>query len=191
MRVIGGEFRSRLLQAPRGDATRPTSDRLRETLFNVLGPKVEGARFVDLYAGSGAVGIEAISRGAEFVWFAESARPAVAAIRANLAALKVAGGFALEDRSVAKLLNSLAEKQRAAEIVFLDPPYSEAEEYEATLKFLARNHAAVLADGAVVVAEHGRKQPLEVRYSVLERTRVLEQGDAVLSFYAVKGGDAG
>ncbi|MBW4037768.1 MAG: 16S rRNA (guanine(966)-N(2))-methyltransferase RsmD [Acidobacteria bacterium] len=191
MRVIGGEFRSRLLQAPRGDATRPTSDRLRETLFNVLGPRVEGARFVDLYAGSGAVGIEAISRGAEFVWFAESARPAVAAIRANLAALKVAGGFALEDRSVAKLLNSLAEKQRAAEIVFLDPPYSEAEEYEATLKFLARNHAAVLADGAVVVAEHGRKQPLEVRYSVLERTRVLEQGDAVLSFYAVKGGDAG
>jgi 16S rRNA (guanine(966)-N(2))-methyltransferase RsmD len=186
MRVIAGEYRSRLLQAPRGDATRPTSDRLRETLFNVLGPRVEGSRFVDLYAGSGAVGIEAISRGAEFVWFAESARPAVAAIRANLAALKIAGGFALEDRSVVKLLQSLVEKQRAAEIVFLDPPYGEAEEYETTLKFLARNHAAMLADGAVVVAEHGRKQPLEARYSVLERTRVLEQGDAVLSFFGVR-----
>jgi len=174
------------LQAPRGDATRPTSDRLRETIFNVLGPRVEGSRFVDLYAGSGAVGIEAISRGADFVWFAESARPAVATIRANLAALKIAGGFAIEDRSVAKLLNSLVEKERRAEIVFLDPPYEENEEYETTLKFLARNHATVLADGAVVVAEHRKKQPLEARYSVLERYRVLEQGDAALSFYLVK-----
>jgi 16S rRNA (guanine(966)-N(2))-methyltransferase RsmD len=186
MRVIGGEYRSRVLQAPRGEVTRPTSDRLRETLFNVLGPRVKGSRFMDLYAGSGAVGIEAISRGAEFVWFAESARPAVRAIRDNLSALKIAGGFALEDRSVAKLLNSLVEKQRAAEIVFLDPPYEDAEEYEETLKFLARNHAALLGDGAVVVAEHAKKKGLEARYSMLERYRVLEQGDAALSFYMVK-----
>ena len=151
----------------------------------MLGLQVEGARFVDLYAGSGAVGIEAISRGAEFVWFAESARPAAAAIRANLSMLKIAGGFALEDRSVGKLLQSLLAKERAADIVFLDPPYGEAEEYETTLKFLARHHAAVLADGAVVVAEHARKQPLEARYSVLERTRELVQGDAALSFYSV------
>ena len=184
MRVIAGEFRSRLLEAPRGITTRPTSDRLRETLFNVLGPRVEGSRFVDLYAGSGAVGIEAISRGAEFVWFAESARQAAAAIRANLSALKVAGGFALEDRGVGKLLQSLLAKERAADIVFLDPPYGDAEEYEETLKFLARHHAAVLADGAVVVAEHARKQPLEARYSVLAQTRVLTQGDAALSFYS-------
>jgi 16S rRNA G966 N2-methylase RsmD len=109
----------------------------------------------------------------------------VAAIRANLSALKIAGGFALEDRGVGKLLQSLVAKERAAEIVFLDPPYEDTEEYESTLKFLARNHAAVLADGAVVVAEHARKQPLEARYSVLERTRVLEQGDAALSFYCV------
>ena len=185
MRVIAGEYRSRLLQAPRGVTTRPTSDRLRETLFNVLGPRVEGSRFVDLYAGSGAVGIEAISRGAEFVWFAESARPAVATIRANFSELKIAGGFALEDRSVAKLLQALVEKAHAVEILFLDPPYEEAEEYESTLKFVARNHATVLADGAVVVAEHSSKKPLEARYSVLERTRVLEQGDAALSFYRV------
>jgi 16S rRNA (guanine(966)-N(2))-methyltransferase RsmD len=186
MRVIAGEYRSRVLQAPRGEATRPTSDRLRETLFNVLGPRVEGSRFVDLYAGSGAVGIEAISRGADFVWFAESAKPAVRAIRDNLSALKIAGGFALEDRSVARLLNSLVEKQRAVEIVFLDPPYEAAEEYEETLKFLARNHATILGDGAIVVAEHAKKRPLEARYSVLERYRVLEQGDAALSFYSVK-----
>jgi 16S rRNA (guanine966-N2)-methyltransferase len=82
MRVIAGKYRSRVLQAPKGLETRPTSDKLRQTLFNVLeggalGPGVEGSRFVDLYAGSGAVGIEAISRGAEFVWFAEDARAAV------------------------------------------------------------------------------------------------------------------
>lgn len=183
--MIAGEYRSRLLQAPKGVATRPTSDRLRETLFNVLGPRVGGSRFVDLYSGSGAVGIEAISRGADFVWFAESARPAVAAIRANLAALKIAGRFALEDRGVEKLLQSLVAKERAAEIVFLDPPYDDAEPYEETLKFLARHAAAVLADGAVVVAEHARKRKLEARYSLLERTRVLEQGDAALSFYRV------
>ena len=183
MRVIAGEFRSRLLQAPRGSATRPTSDRLRETLFNVLGPRVKGSRFADLYAGSGAVGIEALSRGAEFVWFAEKAPPALAAIRANLSALKLAGGFALEDRGVGKLLQVLAAKERRADIVFLDPPYEAVEEYRAALQFLARHQAAVLADGAVVVAEHARKQPLELRYTTLVRTRVLEQGDAALSFY--------
>jgi 16S rRNA (guanine(966)-N(2))-methyltransferase RsmD len=185
MRVIGGEYRSRVLQAPRGEATRPTSDRLRETLFNVLGPRVEGSRFVDLYAGSGAVGIEALSRGAEFVWFAEDARAAVRAIKDNLAALKIAGGFALEDRGVAKLLQSLVLKERVVEIVFLDPPYEAAEAYEGTLIFLARNHATALADEAVVVAEHAKKKPLEARYGALERVRVLEQGDAALSFYRV------
>jgi 16S rRNA (guanine(966)-N(2))-methyltransferase RsmD len=186
MRVIAGEYRSRILQAPRGTTTRPTSDRLRETLFNILGPRVEGSRFVDLYAGSGAVGIEAISRGADFVWFAESAKPAVAAIRANLAALKIAGGFALEDRSVAKLLNALADKQRAADIVFLDPPYEATEAYDTTLAFLAQHQAAVLADGAIVIAEHSGKHKLEPRYTVLERTRLLEQGDAALSFFEIK-----
>lgn len=189
MRVIGGEYRSRVLEAPRGVETRPTSDRLRETLFNVLkagvlGPGVEGSRFADLYAGSGAVGIEAISRGAEFVWFAESGKAAARSIRDNLAALKIAGGFALEDRSVAKLLQSFAEKQRRVEIVFLDPPYGEAEEYEKTLLFLGRNEAAVLGNRALVVAEHARKQPLAPGYAELQRVRVLEQGDAALSFFA-------
>src|SRR4029077_15434445 len=80
MRVIAGTYRSRQLSAPRGMKTRPTSDRLRETLFNILAPRLEGCRFVDLYAGTGAVGIEAISRGAEHVWFAENAEPALAAL---------------------------------------------------------------------------------------------------------------
>jgi len=192
MRVIAGEFRSRLLQAPKGMATRPTSDKLRQTLFNILeagvGPRVEGSRFVDLYAGSGAVGIEAISRGAEFVWFAEKEKPAVAAIRANLAMLKIGGGYALEDRGVGKLLESMVEKKRVVEIVFLDPPYEAAEEYDFALHFLCRHQAELLAEGAIVVAEHGKKLPPPEQFKaknggVLERYRLHLQGDAALSFY--------
>src|ERR1700761_851116 len=184
MRVIAGEFRSRRLETPRGMGTRPTSDKLRETLFNVLGASVAGAKFVDLYAGSGAVGIEAISRGAEFVWFAEKAPPAVAAIRANLRALKIAGGYALEDRGVAKLLESLAKNARAdVDVVFLDPPYEAAEEYRRTMEFFGRHAAEVLAEDAVVIAEHARKSELAEAYGELKRVRVLEQGDAALSFY--------
>src|SRR5215467_1739270 len=141
MRVIAGEYRSRRLDTPKGMATRPTSDKLRETLFNVLGGSVVGAKFVDLYAGSGAVGIEAMSRGAEFVWFAEKAPPAVAAIRANLRALKIAGGYALEDRGVAKLLGALVKSARAVDVVFLDPPYEAVDDYKKTMEFLGE-HAA-------------------------------------------------
>jgi 16S rRNA (guanine(966)-N(2))-methyltransferase RsmD len=166
-------------------ATRPTSDRLRETLFNVLAPRIEGARFADLYAGSGAVGIEAISRGAEHVWFAENAPAALGAIRVNLSRLKVGGGYSVEDRSVAQLLRSLAKAGRALDVVFLDPPYDDAAAYAETLGLLAREHEAVLAPGAVVVAEHQKKAPLAERYGALERTRILKQGDVALSFYAI------
>jgi 16S rRNA (guanine966-N2)-methyltransferase len=164
-------------------ATRPTSDKLRETLFNVLGPRLAGAKFVDLYAGSGAVGVEAISRGAEFCWFAEKGAPAVAAIRANLRALKIAGGYAIEDRGVARLLSELVKARRMVDVVFLDPPYEAAEEYARTMGFLSEHAAEVLAQDAVVIAEHGRKVQLAERYGGLERYRVLEQGDAGLSFY--------
>lgn len=165
-------------------ATRPTSDKLRETLFNVLGASVAGAKFVDLYAGSGAVGIEAISRGAEFVWFAEKAPPAVAAIRANLRSLKIAGGYALEDRGVARLLGSLEKSARTeVDVVFLDPPYEAVDEYKRTLESLGEHAAEVLAEGAVVIAEHGKKQTLAEAFGALRKVRVLEQGDAALSFF--------
>jgi 16S rRNA (guanine(966)-N(2))-methyltransferase RsmD len=183
MRVIAGEYRSRRLETPRGMATRPTSDKLRETLFNVLGPRVTGAKFVDLYAGSGAVGIEAISRGAEFVWFAEKAPAAVAAIKANLRELKVAGGYAIEDRGVARLLSGLVKGARMVDVVFLDPPYEAAEEYRRTMEFFGEHAAEVLAEDAVVIAEHAKKAELAERFGELERYRVLEQGDAALSFY--------
>ncbi|MFZ0661125.1 MAG: 16S rRNA (guanine(966)-N(2))-methyltransferase RsmD [Acidobacteriaceae bacterium] len=183
MRVIAGQFRSRTLAAPKGRDTRPTSDRLRETLFNVLAARVPGSVFLDLYAGSGAVGIEALSRGAEEAIFVEHAEAALRAIRANLASLGIHGGYALEARSAAAALKRFAATSRAAGIVFLDPPYDQAAEYESTLNLLGGECGALLAAGAVVVAEHLKKLNLAPEYGTLTRYRTLKQGDSLLSFY--------
>jgi 16S rRNA (guanine(966)-N(2))-methyltransferase RsmD len=190
MRVIAGTFRSRLLQAPRGTSTRPTSDRLRETLFNILSPRLQSCRFVDLYAGTGAVGIEALSRGAAHVYFSENAPPALAALRANLTALHIARGFTLEERGTGALLQHLAKLHDTAklpqpiDLVFLDPPYDAANEYESTLSFLGSTRGRqLLAPHALVIAEHSSKATLPARYGALEHQRLLKQGDAALSFY--------
>ncbi len=175
MRVIAGIYRSRRLVAPRGMATRPSSDRLRETLFNVLAPQMEGAVFADLYAGSGAVGIEALSRGAQQVFFVEKAAPALAAIRENLKTLAIHERFKIEPCTVATGLGRIA----GCTVMYLDPPYAANEEYARTLGAIDTQ----LAAEGIVVAEHNRKSPLAETYGVLHRYRVLEQGDAALSFY--------
>jgi 16S rRNA (guanine966-N2)-methyltransferase len=190
MRVIGGTYRSRRLIAPRGLATRPTSDRLRETLFNILATRIDGAVFADLYAGSGAVGIEALSRGARLVYFVDNAAPAVAAIRENLAALEIRSGFKIESGNVSGALRRLSEfspdagsDERCA-IIFLDPPYAAADAYARTLTSIGEHVDSLLTPSGIVVAEHGRKMqsPLAESYGPLQRYRVLEQRDAGLSF---------
>lgn len=187
MRVISGTFRSRTLTTPAGTATRPTSDRLRETLFNVLAPSIQGARFVDLYAGSGAVGIEALSRGASHVFFAEKATKAIAAIRANLKSLDIKSGTTIETAGVAPLLERLTTGHGEFDILFLDPPYEAVAEYTRTLSTLgSQAWANALSEDAVIVAEHSRKQDLPERSGRLARTRTLLQGDAALSFYRVQ-----
>jgi len=181
MRIIGGKWRSRQIAAPKSEATRPTSDRLRETLFNVLGQDCTGLRVLDLYAGSGAVGLEALSRGARRVWFAEKSSPALATLRANLRALG-AEGAVVDNGDVSTLLSKLSKEKTATDLIFLDPPWDMAQEYERTLAFLG-SHEELLNDGARVVAEHRSKVELPERVGNLERTRVLKQGDASLSFY--------
>jgi 16S rRNA (guanine(966)-N(2))-methyltransferase RsmD len=184
MRVIAGQFRSRVLKAPEGMSTRPTSDRLRETLFNVLAPRISGARFLDLYAGSGAVGIEALSRGAAHVTFVERAGVALKVLRANLVGLGIDAGFSIYAGTAASFLRGPRSGAAEFNVVFLDPPYDAAGEYEKTLGLLGGESRGFLGIGAVVIAESRRKDKLEEQYGALKRTRLLEQGDAVLSFYA-------
>jgi 16S rRNA (guanine966-N2)-methyltransferase len=192
MRVIAGTYRSRLLTSPPGDQTRPTSDRRRETLFNILAPRIPGSQFADLYAGTGAVGIEAISRGAAHVFFAENAPPALKSLRANLSALKIAGVYALEDRGIMPLLQRLAKKPPPLDLVFLDPPYEDEEAYIQTLGFLGA-HAALLAPNALIIAEHSTKSKfaLAERYGSVTQTRLYKQGDSSLTFYTANGAAAG
>ncbi len=189
MRIIAGTYRSRVLKAPAGLATRPTSDRLRETLFNVLAPRIEGAAFLDLYAGSGAVGLEALSRGAARVVFVERSPAALGALRGNLERLGLRGAVRVQAGGVSAFLRRATGARKApgrCDVVFLDPPYDADAEYETTLGLLGGAAAGLLAEGAVVVAEHAQKQALAERYWALARTRLLEQGDAALSFYAVR-----
>ena len=188
MRVIAGSLRSRLLLAPKGSATRPTSDRLRETLFNVLGPSVAGSRFADLFAGTGAVGIEAHSRGAAHVHLVERAAPAIANLRANLFALGISAGVAVHERSATAFLTRLLETPPVypLDLVFLDPPYEAAEEYTNTLQLLGSARAvAILAPTARIVAEHATRSPLPTSIGRLTQTRTLRQGDATLSFFSL------
>jgi len=189
MRIIAGTYRSLTLEAPPGLATRPTSDRLRETLFNVLAPRIAGAAFLDLYAGSGAVGLEALSRGAESVTFVERSPVALKVLRGNLERLGIGSGFRVYAGGVGAFLRSFASRSPTRDgcgVVFLDPPYDLEQEYQNTLNWLGGPRAGILAEGAVVVAEHRRKEKLEDRYRELKRIRLLQQGDAALSFYAAE-----
>jgi len=200
MRVIAGTYRSRQLLAPRGTETRPTSDRLRETLFNILAPRIPGCRFADLYAGTGAVGIEAISRGAAHVWFTEKSEPALASIRANLKSLKITHGFTVEERGTGALLERLAKSAqknteattRASDLldlIYLDPPWEAEAEYTNTLHLLGSARGArILAPGTLIIAEHNSKSQLAPRFGDLTQTRTLKQGDAALTFYTLSEG---
>lgn len=181
MRVIAGQFRSQPLVAPRGWTTRPTSDKLRETLFNVLASRIEGAVFADLFAGTGAVGIEALSRGARRVYFAETAKPALVALRANLDRFDPGGQCVIEPGGAIPLLRKLENQKTRLDLVFLDPSYDDRSSYDGALSFLAGH--PVLNENAIVVAEHSRRGPLADCFLHLKKYRVLEQGDSALTFY--------
>jgi 16S rRNA (guanine966-N2)-methyltransferase len=186
MRIIAGTYRSRLLKSAKGLSLRPTSDRLRETLFNILVPYIEGARFLDLFAGTGAIGIEALSRGAAESVFIESHAPAVALIQKNLESLGIKSGAAVISADALRALATLAARHPTAakfNIIFLDPPYASAQDYSRVLEFLG--DSTLLAPGAIVVAEHRRNFDLPEAVGALAKFRVLKQGDAGLSFFRV------
>jgi 16S rRNA (guanine(966)-N(2))-methyltransferase RsmD len=172
LRIIAGRYKRRRLQSLPGDATRPMLDRMRETLFNVLQNQIEGKVFADLYAGTGAVGIEALSRGASRAIFVESNPAAVDMIRANLHSVGAQDEARILFSPVAKILPGLQ-----GDIVFLGPPYQAAGEYENTLAALGESGPPL------VIAQHDRARPLAERYGRLERYRTIQIGRNALSFY--------
>jgi 16S rRNA (guanine966-N2)-methyltransferase len=180
MRIIAGQLKGRRLQGPKGAGVRPTSDSLRETLFNVLGPTLDGARVLDGFAGTGAIGLEALSRGAAHVTFVERDRRELPVLKANIAAcgadtacMIVPGDFA-----------SFAADETSAtfDLVVLDPPYDMAD-LEATIALAA----SLVAPAGRLVLEHSRRRGSPETVSGVIRTRVLAAGDSALSFYSLTG----
>lgn len=182
MRIIAGKFRGRKLKSPPSLETRPTSDRLRETLFNIIAPRIEGARFLDLCAGSGAVGIEALSRGAVQAIFVDRSRSICQLIRANLELCRIADGEATVIASDAALFLKQKRLRLTApwDLVYYDPPYMD--DYAAVLELFA-NHSELLSPAGLLIVEHDRRNELQETLGALQRQRILKQGDSSLTFY--------
>jgi 16S rRNA (guanine966-N2)-methyltransferase len=175
MRVIGGQFGGRVLIAPRGRATRPTPERVREALFSILANGIEGARVLDLFAGSGALAIEALSRGASEATLVDSAESAIEAARCNLEALGLTADVRRQRAS--HFLESARAAARQYDLVFLDPPYKLASSLG---RELSAALPPVLAPGARVVAESDRRTPLELDLPLLSERRY---GDTMIRIY--------
>jgi 16S rRNA (guanine966-N2)-methyltransferase len=187
-RIIGGAGKGRRLKTTAGETTRPTGARVRQTLFDILAPRIPGSRFLDAFAGSGGVGLEALSRGASRVVLVDKDAAAVAAARENASALARAGGEAQVFRQDAEIaLHALADEGRRFDVVYLDPPYA-SELYEPLARLAGER---LLAEGGVVVLEHFHKRALPERIGALARTRQKRIGDHCLSFYAAFAQGAG
>ena len=178
MRVIAGQFKGRRLKAPSWDGLRPTSDKLRETLFNILAPRVERARVLDGFAGTGAVGIEALSRGAAHVTFVERDRRASALIESNLALCGVKQGYTIECGDVASVLRR-ACRDAACDVVLLDPPYDI--DPDTVTQVLEVAASCVIADGLLVLERVSRLEFVEP--DSLSRVRDVTSGDSILTFF--------
>ncbi len=183
MRIISGTYRGRVLKSPSGNKTRPTSDRLRETLFNVLQTKIDSdTRFLDLCSGTGAIGIEALSRGAKFAAFVDKSRRACALIEENLDLLAIPEEqTAVFQSSADDFLRRSGEKTDSWDIVFFDPPYQE--DYSKVILLFGDDDSKLLSEESVFIAEHHAKTVLPDAVGELRRWRILRQGETHLSFY--------
>src|SRR5512137_2873741 len=179
MRITGGIGRGRTLRVPAGENVRPTSDKVKQALFNILGDRVQGSVFLDLFAGAGGIGIEALSRGAERVVFVEGARESLETVKHNI---EQAGFGDRAEAVLAKVEPFLKKTSGPYDIVFLDPPY--AMEMLPLLQLV--DHSGLLKPDAIVIAEHFKKQPSPVRAGELELYREATYGDTVLAFYRTR-----
>ena len=183
-RIIGGTGKGRRLRTPRGDATRPTGARVRQSLFDILAPRVPGCRFLDAFAGNGGVGLEALSRGAARVVLVDQSRAAIEVIRENTRLLAAAGGDVQIYHQDARIaLAALADSGVRFDVIYLDPPYDSAL-YEEVLDVVST--MGLLQAGGMAVAEHFHKRALPETIGRLARTRSVRVGDHRLTFYRVQ-----
>ena len=181
-RIIGGTGKGRRLRTPRGDATRPTGARVRQTLFDILAPRVPGCRFLDAFAGNGGVGLEALSRGAARVVLVDQSRAAVEVIRENARLVAGAGGEVQIHQQDARIaLAALADSGVRFDVIYLDPPYA-SPLYEPLLEDAER----LLTRTGLVVAEHFHKRALPETIGGLVRIRAVRIGDHTLTFYEAR-----
>lgn len=176
MRITGGTGRGRRLKVPAGSGVRPTSDKVKQALFNIIAGRIEGASLLDLFAGAGGIGIEALSRGARTVVFVDDSRESLRIIRSNVEQ----AGFADRAQIVFSRAESFLNKPSGPyDIIFLDPPY--AMELAPLLDQIA--NSGLLKPGGDVVAEHFKKQPSPPHAGTLSLLREARYGDTILSFY--------
>ena len=184
MRIIAGAYKGRTLKSPPSLNVRPTSDRLRETLFNVIAPRISNARFLDLCAGTGAVGIEALSRAAAHTTFVDRSRKSCTLIESNVALCRIPDERAEIYNSDAAdfLRQAVSWKMASWDLIFYDPPYKD--DPTPLIELIAINQPQIITDEGIIIVEHHHKLELPQVLGKLERTRVLKQGDSSLSFFA-------
>jgi 16S rRNA (guanine966-N2)-methyltransferase len=188
MRIIAGQYKGRRLKTPEGSAVRPTSDRLRETLFNILAPRMENAHFLDVCAGSGAVGIEALSRGAAHVTFIESSRKALRLIADNLRHCQIEENTTLIPRDALQAMKHLAASPARFDLIYFDPPY-DSDLYSPVMWQIAKSD--LLAPAGLVIVEHRRQLLLAPNFDRLRPYREVVQGESVLTFHQMDAGETG
>jgi 16S rRNA (guanine(966)-N(2))-methyltransferase RsmD len=181
MRIIAGLAKGCRLRSLRGQALRPTAERVRESVFDALGERVLGARFLDLYAGAGAVGLEALSRGAKETVFVESHRPAARLVAENAGRCRLSGSARVMALAAARALTRLEAEGRAFDLAFVDPPYGTGEAARALAALAAR--PGLLAVGALVLCQHSRHEGLGEEIGPLRRIRTMRFGETVVDFY--------
>ena len=184
MRVIAGKYRSRTIQMPKGAEARPTKDRVREALFNILGASVNGAAVLDAFAGSGAFGIEAVSRGAKRVVFVDIDKRCIVTVKKNLEALGISDDAASLIRADAIMaFDTLERRKEKFDIVLFDPPYYSDTAKKSLIKIDARD---ILTPRCIVVVEHHKNDALPEELDVITSYRIARYGDIRLSFYRLK-----
>lgn len=183
LRVIAGSAKGHKLKTINGTATRPTTDRVKESVFNIISGFIAGARVLDLYSGTGSLGIEALSRGADFSIFIDKSRECILTIRENLFNTKLSEKSSIMPMDVFVALNKLFKENRKFDIIFLDPPYNKNLVVE-TLKCLAESD--IIEQGGMIIAEHDFKDEVPQEVGGLKRFRHQKYGDTIVSFYNKK-----